>query len=87
MYILLVVPRPSPHMQRNNVARGGEGIVCYVARAGEGLGTSYYQAIPTISLVPSRSTHSRDLAGKRVWYLLKLFLVLLPQNGAFGADQ
>ena len=34
------------------------------------------------SLVPSRSTHSRDLAGKRVWYLLKLFLVLQPQNGA-----
>ena len=34
------------------------------------------------SLIPSRFTHSRDLAGKRVWYLLKLFLVLQPQNGA-----
>ena len=34
------------------------------------------------SLVSSCSTHSRDLAGKRVWYLLKLFLVLQPQNGA-----
>ena len=34
------------------------------------------------SLVSSGSTHSCDLAGKRVWYLLKLFLVLQPQNGA-----